>query len=63
LRIEASIEAKVINANVIELVELLNRKEVSSKQLVTIYCHRAATIGMDYVLITEDNFDMAYTLA
>jgi hypothetical protein len=45
------------------LAQLLNQKQVNSKQLVTIFAHRAATLGMQLNLITEDNFENAYLLA
>jgi hypothetical protein len=35
-----------------ELINELNNHKVTSKQLTAIYCHRSATIGLKYGLIT-----------
>jgi hypothetical protein len=38
---------------------MLNHGEITSLQLVVIFAHRSATIGLEYEMITEDNFDWA----
>lgn len=40
----------------VELAKLLNTKKVTSEQLVAIYGLRAATIGKELCIITEENF-------
>jgi fatty acid amide hydrolase len=49
----------VLRADVVELVRMLNKREVSSEQLVAIYGQRAATVGRELCIITEDNFKFA----
>ncbi len=49
----------IISRDLTALVHALNRKEVTSTQLVAIYGLRAATIGKRLHCITEDNFDFA----
>lgn len=47
----------------VELVRLLNKREVTSEQLVAVFGHRAATVGKDLCIITEQNFDFALKMA
>jgi hypothetical protein len=56
LNISDRLHDKIIKSSVTELVQMLNKREVNSKQLVTIFSLRSATVGMDYHLITEENF-------
>ena len=46
-----------------EIVRLLNKREVTSEQLVAVFGHRAATVGKDLCIITEHNFDFAWKMA
>jgi hypothetical protein len=49
----------IIRKDVAGLVSLLNKREVSSLQLVAIYGYRAATIGRSLSCITEECFEYA----
>ncbi len=42
---------------------MLNQREVSSKQLVTVFGIRSMTVGLDYRLITEENIEEAISMA
>lgn len=46
-----------------EIVRLLNKREVTSEQLVAVFGHKAATVGKDLCIITEENFDFALKMA
>jgi Asp-tRNA(Asn)/Glu-tRNA(Gln) amidotransferase A subunit family amidase len=49
----------IISNDLTALVHSLNKREVTSTQLVAIYGLRAATIGKSLHCITEDNFEYA----
>jgi hypothetical protein len=42
---------------------MLNKGEVNSQQLVTVFGVRSMTVGLDYRLITEENIEEAICLA
>lgn len=42
---------------------MLNNNEVTSEQLVAVYAYRASTLGMEFKLITEENFNDAFEMA
>ena len=54
---------EILNAPVTKLVEMLNNDEVTSENLVLIFCERARTIGLSYHLIADTNFKEALEVA
>ena len=54
---------RVVDSHVPEIVDQLNTHRVTSEQLVAIFGLRAATIGKDYCMITEDYFEYALKAA
>ncbi|CAM6002804.1 unnamed protein product, partial [Sphagnum balticum] len=55
--------SKIAGSTASQLVQLLNQGVHSSKEITLVFCYRAATLGMELCLITEDNFQDALQLA
>ena len=52
-----------MNSDVTTLTRLLASRKVTSEQLVIIFAQRSKTIGLEYELIGETNFEEALQLA
>lgn len=61
--VPADIKNKILESNVVELIARLNKREITSRQIVLTYSERAGTIGKDLGLIAETLFDEAIEAA
>ena len=54
---------RIITATVVELVDMLNKGETTSEELVLVFSHRCFTVGLEKCWMTEDMFEEAMKAA
>ena len=57
------LKTKILNADVVELLEMLKAQTVTSQQILTAYFERAKTLGVEYNLLADVNFEEALAAA
>ena len=60
---DADLMSKIIQADVTELIDMLNKGKTTSVQLLLVFLHRCASIGIRLNAITEFNYTEAWVIA
>ena len=59
LNISTEKEDRITRSYAYELVDMLNKGEVTSREILTVLAHRCTVVGSDLNLITEIDFEVA----